>query len=73
MDDLATNSGNSNVTVSGQLDLEASTMREIGDNACWSISSAKAGNGIEQIRDNNIETYWQSGIFGLMYDVHFMI
>jgi anaphase-promoting complex subunit 10 len=26
----------------------------------WSISSCKPGFGVEQLRDNNLETYWQS-------------
>eukprot|EP00965_Chrysotila_dentata_P147456 4867642-Pleurochrysis_carterae.AAC.3 len=33
--------------------------REIGDLAVWSLSTAKPGNGVEQLRDDNIETYWQ--------------
>ena len=34
--------------------------RELGDDAVWSLSTAKPGNGVEQLRDNNMETYWQS-------------
>jgi anaphase-promoting complex subunit 10 len=34
--------------------------RELGEEAVWSISTAKPGNGVEQLRDNNYETYWQS-------------
>lgn len=26
----------------------------------WQLSSAKPGNGVEQIRDSSVETYWQS-------------
>jgi anaphase-promoting complex subunit 10 len=26
--------------------------------AVFTISSAKPGNGVEQLRDNNTETYW---------------
>ncbi|KAK9172010.1 Anaphase-promoting complex,subunit 10 (APC10) [Cryptosporidium meleagridis] len=33
---------------------------EIGDLASWSLSSAKPGNGIQQLRDNNSSTFWQS-------------
>ena len=33
--------------------------REIGQMAVWSLSTAKPGNGVEQLRDDNIETYWQ--------------
>lgn len=32
---------------------------EIGREACWSLSSAKPGFGIEQLRDDNLDTYWQ--------------
>jgi len=34
--------------------------REIGHHAAWSLSSAKPGFGVEQLRDNNLGTYWQS-------------
>lgn len=35
--------------------------REIGKEAlCWQLSSAKPGNGVEQIRDGSTNTYWQS-------------
>eukprot|EP00002_Diphylleia_rotans_P017991 TRINITY_DN3485_c0_g4_i1.p1 TRINITY_DN3485_c0_g4~~TRINITY_DN3485_c0_g4_i1.p1 ORF type:complete len:197 (+),score=48.11 TRINITY_DN3485_c0_g4_i1:138-728(+) len=34
--------------------------REIGDQAIWNVSSAKAGYGVENIRDNRVDTYWQS-------------
>ena len=34
--------------------------REIGGEAVWSLSTAKPGNGVEQIRDDNVDTYWQS-------------
>tara|TARA_B110001452_G_scaffold53627_1_gene41058 strand:+ start:1585 stop:2136 length:552 start_codon:yes stop_codon:yes gene_type:complete len=34
--------------------------REIGDLAVWSLSTAKPGNGVEQLRDDNCDTYWQS-------------
>mgnify|MGYP002869978930 CR=1 FL=1 len=36
------------------------TRREIGDEGVWSLSSTKLGNGIEQLRDDNISTFWQS-------------
>ncbi len=35
-------------------------LREIGDDAVWTLSSAKPGNGVEQLRDGNLETFWQS-------------
>lgn len=34
--------------------------REIGREAVLSLSTAKPGNGVEELRDNNKETYWQS-------------
>mmetsp|Transcript_6055 Transcript_6055/g.15370 ORF Transcript_6055/g.15370 Transcript_6055/m.15370 type:complete len:171 (+) Transcript_6055:35-547(+) len=34
--------------------------REIGDQAVWSVSSAKPGSGVEHLRDGNLETFWQS-------------
>jgi len=36
-----------------------SQRREIGDLAVWTLSSAKPGNGVEQIRDDSISTFWQ--------------
>eukprot|EP00808_Paulinella_micropora_P012923 g65691.t1 len=39
---------------------ERTRKREIGDEAVWTLSSAKPGNGVEQLRDNNVETFWQS-------------
>lgn len=34
--------------------------REIGSQAVWSLSSCKPGFGVEQLRDNCVDTYWQS-------------
>ena len=34
--------------------------REISEYGIWSLSSAKVGNGVEQLRDDNINTFWQS-------------
>ena len=34
--------------------------REVGGEAVWSLSTAKPGNGVEQLRDSNNDTYWQS-------------
>lgn len=34
--------------------------REIGEEAVWTLSSAKMGNGVEQLRDDNTNTFWQS-------------
>jgi hypothetical protein len=38
----------------------ASSLRELGDEAVWSVSSAKQGNGVEQLRDGDVNTFWQS-------------
>ncbi|CAB4004447.1 anaphase-promoting complex subunit 10 isoform X1 [Paramuricea clavata] len=35
-------------------------LREIGHQAIWSLSSCKPGFGVEQLRDGNLDTYWQS-------------
>ena len=34
--------------------------REIGAEAVWTLSSAKPGNGVVQLRDDQTETFWQS-------------
>ena len=36
------------------------TLVEIGAQAVWSVTSAKAGNGVELLRDDKEDTYWQS-------------
>jgi len=41
-------------------DSNSKDKQELGNQAVWSLSSAKPGFGVEQLRDNNIETYWQS-------------
>ncbi|VVA99471.1 unnamed protein product [Arabis nemorensis] len=35
-------------------------LREMSKNAAWSVSSSKPGNGVNTLRDDNLETYWQS-------------
>ncbi|XP_058119046.1 anaphase-promoting complex subunit 10 [Anopheles ziemanni] len=35
-------------------------VREVGGRAVWSLSSCKPGFGVDQLRDNSMETYWQS-------------
>lgn len=40
--------------------LAASGRREIGAEGVWTLSTAKPGNGVEQLRDDNLDTYWQS-------------
>lgn len=39
---------------------KSGSIREVGGIATWSLSSSKAGFGVEHLRDNNTETYWQS-------------
>jgi Anaphase-promoting complex, subunit 10 (APC10) len=57
---LATKESISTMEVSIQETLNIADKRELGAEAVFSISSAKLGNGVEQLRDNNLETYWQS-------------
>ncbi|XP_062134947.1 anaphase-promoting complex subunit 10 [Drosophila sulfurigaster albostrigata] len=35
-------------------------VREVGAQAVWSLSSCKPGFGVERLRDNIMDTYWQS-------------
>ncbi|KAH8503589.1 hypothetical protein H0E87_014752 [Populus deltoides] len=35
-------------------------LREMGKKAAWSVSSCKPGNGVSSLRDDNLDTYWQS-------------
>jgi len=42
-------------------DLDSSPLcREVGNQATWSLSSCKPDQGVEKLRDDNFETYWQS-------------
>jgi len=43
-----------------QLKSKLGYKREIGSEGIWSLSTAKPGNGIDQLRDESLETYWQS-------------
>lgn len=59
------------VVISKTLDVQE--CREIGSEATFTISSAKPGNGVEQLRDNNLDTYWQSdGAFPHSVNVQFL-
>lgn len=40
--------------------LDEKNVREVGNQATWSLSSCKPGFGVEQLRDDSLETYWQS-------------
>lgn len=33
--------------------------REIGNLATWTVSSSKPGFGVEQLRNDNVDTFWQ--------------
>ncbi len=48
------------VKITESLNVRDENLREVGTDAIWSLSTAKPGNGIEQLRDNNLERYWQS-------------
>lgn len=49
------------------------SVREIGNEAVWSLSTAKPGNGVSQIRDNSLDTYWQSdGGQPHLMNIHFL-
>lgn len=53
--------------------LDSADCRELGSEAVFTISSAKPGNGVEQLRDNNLDTYWQSdGSFPHSISVSFL-
>ena len=49
-----------NLNMATKKTLSINNRREIGGEAVWSLSSAKPGNGVQQIRDDNVDTYWQS-------------
>ena len=34
--------------------------RDVGGEAVWSVSSCKSGNGVPQLRDAQLDTFWQS-------------
>jgi len=40
--------------------LKDSDKREIGDEAVWRLSTSKPGNGVQQLRDDDSDTFWQS-------------
>ncbi|CAH9107234.1 unnamed protein product [Cuscuta europaea] len=35
-------------------------LREMDKKAAWSVSSSKTGNGVAFLRDDNLDTFWQS-------------
>ncbi|OIV93748.1 hypothetical protein TanjilG_07651 [Lupinus angustifolius] len=48
------------VTGGNQILMIDDDLREMGKKAAWSVSSCKPGNGVISLRDDNLETYWQS-------------
>lgn len=48
------------VTVDPRYAENNANKREIGDEAVWHLSTAKPGNGVVQLRDDNNDTFWQS-------------
>ncbi|CAH1402545.1 unnamed protein product [Nezara viridula] len=40
--------------------LNKGLFREVGDAAIWTVSSFKSNCGPEKLRDDNLDTYWQS-------------
>ncbi|CAL9087193.1 Anaphase-promoting complex subunit [Musa troglodytarum] len=47
------------LTGSPQLSVD-DDLREMAKKAAWSVSSCKPGNGVLSLRDENLDTYWQS-------------
>lgn len=61
------------VKISDNLDELDENVREVGIDAVWTLSTAKPGNGIEQLRDENLETYWQSdGLAPHLINIQFL-
>ncbi|XP_022098230.1 anaphase-promoting complex subunit 10-like [Acanthaster planci] len=56
----ATPNGASGKQDQEELEEDKMKLREIGDQAVWSLSSCKPGFGVNQLRDDSVETYWQS-------------
>ncbi|PXF48752.1 Anaphase-promoting complex subunit 10 [Gracilariopsis chorda] len=44
----------------GERELGEEGMRDLTNQAVWTVSTAKPGNGVEQLLDGNPKTYWQS-------------
>ncbi len=57
-----TNEHNYMLLKNGQKEIPQSDSqkRDIGEYGIWSLSSSKSGNSVEQLRDDNINTFWQS-------------
>jgi anaphase-promoting complex subunit 10 len=37
----------------------STSLREVGHLASWSVTSAKLGNGVDCLRDEKTDTFWQ--------------
>ncbi|GER35155.1 anaphase-promoting complex subunit 10 [Striga asiatica] len=48
------------LTCGNQLLVVENDLREMAKMAAWSVSSCKPGNGVVSLRDDNLDTYWQS-------------
>lgn len=65
-------SGKETLGVNVVENLDSIEDRELGIEAVFTISSAKPGNGVEQLRDDNADTYWQSdGTFPHFINIQF--
>ncbi|BES92483.1 unnamed protein product [Nesidiocoris tenuis] len=40
--------------------VKSGILREVGSQAIWTLSSCKPGFGVDQLRDELLDTYWQS-------------
>jgi hypothetical protein len=54
-------------------ELDITDFRELGIDAVFNLSSAKPGNGVEQIRDSNLDTYWYKYAYFLFFTQKFMM
>jgi anaphase-promoting complex subunit 10 len=65
-------SQHASITAVSSLDFLNSTHREISHAAvCWQLSSAKPGNGVEQLRDPSDASFWQSDGVNHYVELHF--
>ena len=48
------------LTGRNQVPMVDDDLREMGKKAAWSVSSCKPGNGVSSLRDENLDSYWQS-------------
>ncbi|KAK4056566.1 hypothetical protein OIO90_002414 [Microbotryomycetes sp. JL221] len=48
------------MTTNASTDERLNQLKDIGDLATWSVSSSKPGFGVDNLRDPNMKTLWQS-------------